>query len=531
MPRQLTTAFSKLLATVREFSLAQRTIALIGMALLVVAIIAVSTWITKPQMRALYTDLAPADAAAIVDQLSSEGVPYELTNNGATVMVPAEQVFDQRLKIASAGITPTSESGYSLLDSMGLTSSSFQQDVTYKRALEGELAATVQAMSGIEAATVQLALPKESVFVSETADPSASVFVKASRGSGFAEEKVHAIVQFIASAVPGMKNEHVSVIDDSGEVLSAQGIAQGGVSSKETAQYESRVAGRIQSMLDRILGAGQAVVSVAAELDYDATERTSETFESNPDAQPLTERESVEEYTGSGRGSAGVLGPDNIAVPDGDEDGSGTYTNTTAERSNAVDKVTEHTLTAPGTLRKQAISVAVDQTAAANIDMGELEGMVAAAAAIDPERGDQVIVTRLAFDNSMAQQAQEALAAATAEAEADRKSRLIRDGAIAVLIVLAALITLAVVQARRRRSSQVIEPYDIGEVTFEDSTGRIDPDALLSQINMPEMLELPPAADAEAQATERKRQDVATLVDEKPAEIAEHLRNLMAVQK
>jgi len=541
MPQQITTAFGKLLAAIRGFSIAQRTLAIIGLALLVVAIFAVSNWASKPQMRALYTGLAPADASAIVDQLNSDGVSYELTNDGATVMVPSNQVYDERLKIASAGLTPSTESGYSLLDNMGLTASSFQQDVTYKRALEGELAATLSAMSGVQTATVQLALPQESVFVEQTPDPTASVFVKAKAGTAFTDDQVQAMSQFVASAVPGMKMTDVSVVDASGVVLSAQGGAQtNAAASKETAEYENRVTHNIQGMMDRIVGPGKSVVTVTAELDYDSTESTSETFNSNKDAKPLTERTTSEKYTGTGGNTSatGVLGPDNIAVPNGTAGGAGdqngNYTNTTAERNNAVDKVTEHTVKAPGTVRRQSVSVAVDSVVAAAMNMTDIESMIAGAAGIDATRGDQIIVTRTAFDTSAQEAAATALAAAEKQAKADKQQDMIRQGVIALAILIGVIILFTMFRRRKRDDFGDELPmlenqeYPLGRIDARE--GRAEPVGLLDDIELPEIPELPSAMNVAAQVTERKRQDVVVLADERPAEIAEHLRELMEVR-
>lgn len=528
MPQQLTTAFGKLLAAIKQFSLAQRTLSLIGIAILLVGAIALGAWLTKPQMRALYTDLAPADASAIVELLSGEGVPYELTNGGGTIMVPVDQVYSQRLKVASSGITPVSQSGYSLLDNMGMTTSVFQQNVTYKRALEGELADTLGAMHGVETATVQLALPEDSVFVSQKQDPSASIFIKPKAGTTFTDDQVQAMVQFVSSAIEGLAPKDVSVIDAAGTVLSEPNV-DGGTrgSTKATSEYEARVTRNVQDMLDRIVGNGMAVVSVTAELDYDATERTSETFTSNEDVQPLTERTTTEEFNGSNN-ATGVLGPDNIAVPNTDQDG--VYTNTSEERNNAVDKVTEHTVTAPGTVRKQSISVAVDQGAAGGLDMNDLTRMVASAAGIDEERGDVVTVSRMQFDQSAAQAAQSAIAQAEAEQEAAARNSLYRS-LITGAVVLGALIILGFLVGRRHKPEvQVIEDY--GEL--EEFTAITEPPLgiaagqLLDELDVaPVMEELPPFLDQEGIEADRMRQDVVALADEEPEQVADILRELM----
>ncbi len=524
MPQQITNVFTRLFSAIREFTVAQRTLALIGLAGVIVALVALAMWATRPQMQPLYTDLAPADAAAIVDQLAANGVQYQLTNGGSTILVPSGQVYDQRLKVASSGISPTAEGGYSLLDNMGMTSSDFQQNVTYKRALEGEIAKTITAMNGIEVASVQLAMPEDTVFVSQSADPTASVFVKPKAGVTLADDQVAAITQFVSAAVEGMKVENVAVIDSDGQVLSAVGgSGTHGTNLKETQQYEQRIAASLQGMLDRILGNGMAVVSVTAELDFDATERVSESYDSNEDALPLTERETTEEYTGTGN-AAGVLGPDNIAVPEGQTDGN--YTNTSSERNNAVDKTTERIVAAPGTVRRQSVSVAVDQQAAATININDLQAMVTAAAGIDEERGDTVTVTRMAFDDTTAQAAAEALTAAEAEAAEAAQMEMYRNLGIAA-IALVSIIALSIVAAARRRRNRMPqqveqEALDLGEVELAPVPA-YNAAAELEQLEFPEMPELPAAPNDKALRAEKKRQDVVTLADEDPKQMAEIL--------
>lgn len=526
MPPQITSAFGRITTSVREFTVAQRTLALIGVAVLAVALIGLSAWLTRPQFSPLYTDLAPADASAIVDQLTAQGVAYELTNGGATVMVPSDSVYDMRLKIAASGMSPTSEGGYSLLDSMGMSSSEFQQDVTYKRALEGEIAKTVSAMAGVETATVKLAMPEESVFVSTKADPTASVFIKTKSGSALNDDQVQSIVHLVSASVEGMKTTDVAVIDSTGTVLSAvgSGTAASGA-NKQTIAYEERVAASIQSMLDPIVGAGKAVVTVTADLDYDTTERTQETFTATEGVPPLTERTSLEEFTGTDSAATGVLGPDNIAVPSG-ENGDGTYRNETNESNNAVDKLTEHTVAAPGTVRRQSVSVAVDQKAAAAINMTDLQAMVAAAAGIDAERGDVVTVARMAFDTSSATAAQTALEAAVAADAAASRAETIRTLAISGGVLLG-LIILAVVLSRRRGPKEdPREALDLGELSLVDDALALSAAAL----DNAEILELPesPTGPSPAQLQiERKRADVVNLVDEQPEQVAELLREWM----
>ncbi len=183
MPSTVTSAVDRAKAVVAQFSLAQRTLAIIGVAGLVLGAVALSSWMSKPTFSPLFSGVSAADASAIVDQLEGEGVEYELADGGSTILVPAEQLYATRLSVAAAGLPAASDgAGYSLLDDMGMTASEFQQEVTLQRAMEGELAKTIGAISGVEAATVKLAMPEETVFVSETADPTASVFIQTKQG-------------------------------------------------------------------------------------------------------------------------------------------------------------------------------------------------------------------------------------------------------------------------------------------------------------------------------------------------------------
>src|SRR3712207_5851911 len=262
MPTQITALLDRAKAVVGQFSLAQRTIALIGIAGLVLGLVALSSWLSKPTMSPLFSGVSAADASAIVDQLDGEGVPYELADGGGTILVPADQLYATRISVAAAGLPADSEEGgYSLLDDMGMTASEFQQQVTYQRAMEGELSKTISAIDGVKTASVKLAMPEESVFVDEVADPTASVFVETKQGVTLEAGQVQAIVHLVSSGIPGMNPTDVAVIDAQGTVLSAiGGSTAGGLADQQTGEYEQRVAASVQTMLDRLVGVGKAVV-------------------------------------------------------------------------------------------------------------------------------------------------------------------------------------------------------------------------------------------------------------------------------
>ncbi|WP_062305295.1 flagellar basal-body MS-ring/collar protein FliF [Demequina subtropica] len=537
MPAQIQGRWDQLRAWAGEMSVAQKVFATLLAALLVVGLVALAQYTTKPSMSPLFTNLAADDAAAIVDQLDASGVPYELTAGGGTILVPQAQLYDTRLAVASAGLPNGTTTGYALLDDMSMTSSDFQQQVTYQRALEGELAATITAMDAVETASIKLALPQETVFVDEQEDPTASVFVATRAGASLDTQSVQAIVHLVSASIEGMEPEDVAVIDSNGVVLSTVGGGQTALEQTgQTADYETRIASSVQAMLDRVVGTGNAIVSVTAELDYDQRSTTSESYRSNPDAAPLSESSSVEEYSGDGgTTSAGVLGPDNISVPEGDEDSSGAYRKEDTVKNNAVDRTVEVTETAPGSVKRQSVSVVANQAAAASIDLDELSAMVAAAAGVDEARGDVVSVATMNFDSSVADAAATALEeAAVADEQAATRAMYVSIAKWGVLLLSVILIViLALVKGRRRRgdtderialSVEAVEELEARAQAALDARTQALLDQASSVADEAELaIEAAPVPTMDAVAL-AIRDEIAGFAAQQPAEVAEVLR-------
>ncbi|PZF60836.1 flagellar M-ring protein FliF [Curtobacterium sp. MCBD17_034] len=558
MPLALRNAFARLGATLKGFSVAQRTIAVIGIAAVVLGAIALTSWLSKPSYAPLFTGLAATDASSITDQLTTDNVPYQLTDGGATILVPQGDVYQERLKAASNGLPSSNEGGYALLDKMGVTASEFQQNVTYKRAIEGELAKTISAMDGVQTASVQLAIPEKSVFVSETKDPTASVFVEPKAGQTLSTEQVQAIVHLTSAAVEGMQPTDVSVVDAKGDVLSAVGTGTTGGSDDQASDYDTRVGQQVQALLDKVVGAGNSSVVVAATMDPNSGTRTTESF-AQPTSGPvaLNESSSTESYDGSGAGGSGatgVLGPDNIAVPSGSStsgtsgssgsSGSGNgYTNESSTKDNAVDKTTETTTIPAGALNRQTISVALNSKAAKGVNLQSIDDLVANAAGVDQTRGDQVKVAVVDFNNDAAKQAAAALKAADAQAAATAMWSTIRTAAIVGGVVLAIVAVLVMMARRGRRAER--EDVDLGELdAFSDAyelpiaLDGADPRASLAAADAP-TIALPtlgeaPTGDAPTEVlssedvtAERRRADIAALAERDPEKTADLLRGLL----
>jgi flagellar M-ring protein FliF len=554
MPSAMKNSLDRMRSTLAGFSIAQKTIAVILLAALVLGSVALVSWLTKPTYTPLFSGIDPVDASAIVEQLKADGVPYQLTAGGQTILVPEANVYQERLTAAAAGLPSTGgDGGYSLLDTMGVTSSEFQQDVTYKRAIEGELAKTIMAMDGVKTASVQLAIPEESVFVSEQADPTASVFVETQGGATLTDKQVQAIVNLTSASVEGMATTDVAVTDAAGTVLSQVGTGAVGGATGQAGDYESKVQASVQAMLDKVVGAGNSSVVVAADLDQNSGTRVTESF-SAPTSGPiaLNESSTTEQYGAGGAGadgtgSTGVLGPDNIAVPNGTTtaaDGSSTttggddgYVNESATKNNAVDKTTETMSVPAGTVSRQTISVAIDAGVGGNVNLQSINDLVSNAAGVDTARGDAVEVALVNFDTSGAEAAKAALAEADKAAAAEQMWNTIRTVGSIAAVAIAAIIGFIVLAKRSRRQAR--EDVDLGELragnaaqTWDatmpldigDSASRrmlVDDTATrLLPVDAPE-------PSPEFVSAERKRAEIDAMAERDPEKTAELLRGLM----
>lgn len=521
MPPQIAALFTRLKTYVGGFTSAQKTIAILGVAGLVLGSIALSSWLGKPTMSPLFTGLQAADASKVTDQLKADGVTYELTDGGGTIMVPQDKVYAERIKAAAAGLpSDKSSTGYSLLDNMGVTSSEFQQNITYQRAMEGELASTVSAMNGVKLATVKLAIPKDSVFTAAKADPTASVFIETKPGQSLSTDQVQAIVHLTSASIDGLKPTNVAVIDSTGTTLSAVGAGLAGSSGKQANDYEKNVSGNVQAMLDRVLGAGNATVAVAADMDAQSGTKVDETFTSPEQAPALSESSDKQSYTGTGGGSAGVLGPDNIAVPSGTS-GNGTFTQDKATKNNAVNKSTQTTTIPAGLLKRQTVSVALNSTAGA--DRAQIMNLVSAAAGINTARGDIVTVENVAFNQAGAQAARDALAAAKADADAKAAAELWTNVVIALSVLLLLLIGLLLYARKNRKQKR--ELVDLGEQITPLIP--VDPAPMTSAVApLAPVLEIP-ALEEEHTDAKQKRAQIDRIASGEPDKVATFMRSMM----
>ncbi|WP_246360106.1 flagellar basal-body MS-ring/collar protein FliF, partial [Nocardioides massiliensis] len=268
----MTVGLERFAATFKEFTTGQKTVAILGTAALVLAGAMIFRWAAAPSYAPLYSGLAPADASAVVDELTAQGVPYELTAGGTTVMVPQGSVYDTRIALSGKGLPSGGDNGYSLLDNQDLSTSQFKEQTDFKRAMEGELSRTIQAIDGVQSAVVHLAMPPKQVFSDQQDPTTASVLVGTRAGTSLEPQQVQAIINLVSSSVDGLKTDNISVTDSTGRVLAAPGGSAGAAASTQTQQvsdFEHRIKHQVQSMLDRVVGAGNSTVGVTADLSFD----------------------------------------------------------------------------------------------------------------------------------------------------------------------------------------------------------------------------------------------------------------------
>ena len=271
----------------------------------------------QAEWRVLYANLADKDGGAIVAQLSTMNVPYKHADGGGAILVPADKVYDTRLRLASQGLPKGSVAGFEMMDANRFGMTQFQERLAFQRGLEGELTRSIQALSSVQSARVHLALPNQNGFFREQQKPSASVLVSLNAGRTLDRTQLAGIVHLVSSSVPEMNPTAVSVLDDSGKLLSTppEGVNGAGGADAQQLQYvqqlEQLYSRRILDILEPVVGRQNVKAQVTAELDFSQTDSTSESHKPNqsPDATAIRSQQVSESSNGAAGGPpSGVPG-------------------------------------------------------------------------------------------------------------------------------------------------------------------------------------------------------------------------------
>jgi flagellar M-ring protein FliF len=394
-----------------------------GLALSVALGVAVVLWSQAPSYDLLFSGVAEKDSAEILDALTKLDVDYKVETGSGAIMVPAANVRELKLKLAAQGLPRSTSLGYELLDKdNGFGASKNVEQMRFQRALEGEIALTIQTIQNVKSAKVLLAIPVQSVFVRERKKPSASVVVELYQGRTLEKEQIESIVHLVASSVPLMEAGQVTVVDQKGRLLnSKEGGEDMSLSSKQfeyKKNIEEHLRERIENILTPLVGGDGMRAQISADVDFTVTEKTQEMF--NPDLPALRSEQTQEENNSLSKvqgvpGSLSNQPPPTGTAPEvasgqekqaAAESGS---SNKTATRNYELDKTITHTRLATGALRRLSVAVVVDDkkvvqadgkatlAAYSQEDLNQLRDLVKQAVGYDNSRGDQVTVTNVAF--------------------------------------------------------------------------------------------------------------------------------------
>ncbi|MCU6190984.1 flagellar basal-body MS-ring/collar protein FliF [Enterobacter sichuanensis] len=399
-------------------------------------IIALMFWAKEPDYRVLFSNISDEEGGAIVAQLSQLNVPYRIDTPGGVIMVPASQVHEVRMKLAQQGLPKGGSVGFELLDQEKFGVSQFTEQVNYQRALEGELARTIENLGPIQSARVHLATPKPSMFVREQKKPTASVTVNLLQGRTLDDSQVVAITHLISSAVTGLAAESVTIVDQRGNLLTQSGLR--GLQTahlKYTNEIESDYQQRIQRILAPLVGDENIRAQVTAQMDFTEQEQTLEQYQPNsdPEKMAIRSRQASLSEQGNRRGASGVPGalsntppapatapltqPLNTPADDKKEKTTGNsasretaqpYNNRSDETTNfEVDRTLTHTKSNAGRIQRLSVAVVINHLPQGEegkpgpigeAELARINALVKEAIGYNAARGDSVNILNSAFN-------------------------------------------------------------------------------------------------------------------------------------
>ena len=399
---------------------------MLGLALSVAIGVAIVLWSQTPSYGRLFSEIGEKDVAEILEVLDTQGIKYKVETGSGAIMVPIDDVDEVKLKLAALGLPRSNSLGYELLSKdEGFGSSKSLEMVRFQRALEGEIAQTIMAIQSVKTARVLLAIPTQSVFVRDRKKPSASVIVHLYQGRSLDKGQIESIIHLVASSVPQLETEQVTVVDQKGRLLNSRDSSSLSYLTSKQFEYkkniEEHLMERIANILSPLVGDGMRV-QISADLDFTETDKTQELF--NPKSPSLRSEQTSEEQNRSPatQGVPGALSnqptPAGVAPETTPTAGSATNSAATAApgssaknatRNFELDKTITHTRLATGLLRRLSVAVVVDDRRIAQADgkvntqpytpedINRFSDLVKQAVGFDNARGDQVTVTNVTF--------------------------------------------------------------------------------------------------------------------------------------
>jgi len=372
-----------------------------------------------PEYRALYRGLPDDEIGRVVEALKSERIPYRLADGGTSVEVPAEQVYEARIRMAGKGLPSGGSAGFELFDKPAFGVSDFVHKVNYARAIQGELARSIEQLDAVERARVQVVMPDhKSVLSAHERKPSAAVVVKLRPGHELLGEQVGAVVHLVASSIEALDPHDVTVVDGAGHLLAPRGddvpgggATRAGGSPAYQQGVEQGLARNIETMLEKTVGMGNVIARVRADMDWTQSETTEELYD--PDSQVArSEQRSTEEDSEPGSSGGGVPGvvanaPDSAGASPESQAAASTSTNSSETVNYEISKTVRHKVEPMGRIKRLSIAVLVaDRPGAAEgddpvpwkaEDLKLFQSLSQKAVGFDASRGDEITVSSAPF--------------------------------------------------------------------------------------------------------------------------------------
>lgn len=392
---------------------------LLGLAASIALGFSVVLWSQREDYQPIYPSMQGFNVSELAQVLETGNIPYRIEPATGVLLVPASQVAAVRLEVAAAGISRDNGYGYEFMDEeASLGTSQFMEENRYKRSLEGELQRTITNFRHVQAARVHLATPERSVFVRDARKPTASVFLTLMSGRQLTDIQVQAISNLVASSVPSMDPADVTVVDQSGNLLSNRRdnpeLMIAGEQFEYVRRYEETLVARVNRILLPLLGSGRFTAEVAADVDFTRTEQAAETY--NPETSVLRSEQSMDERRAGGEVIAGIPGalsnqpplpaqtpetPEQAVAAEVAADNSNTRTQAT--RNYEIDRTISYTTSDPVSVRRLSVAVVIDEpvgeeaVAWTEEDITRITALVRDAIGYNAERGDSVTVINKEF--------------------------------------------------------------------------------------------------------------------------------------
>lgn len=404
---------------------------LAGIAAVIAVMVVFWLWSQQPDYRVLFSNFSDKDGGAIVAALDKMNVSYKLSDSGSAILVPAAQVHQARLKLASEGLPKGGNIGFELLEKQKFGVSQFVEQVNFQRGLEGELERSIQAIDTVESAIIHLAIPKQSVFVRDQQKPTASVLLNVLPGRHLDANQVSAVVHLVASSVPHLPAENVTVVDQNGNLLSDTSKNPGAKhldpnQLKYVDGLQQNIARRVESIISPIVGPGNVRAEASVEVDFTSSEQAAEIYKPNQNTAEVTVRsmQSNESSTMDGNGAGGVPGalsnqpPEEATAPITSEEGEVTTmaANATPLKSQKntttnfeVDKTVRYVQQAMGGIKRLNVAVVVNNMPVVDAEgkttyrpltdaeKQQINDLARQAMGFNQERGDALAVVNSAF--------------------------------------------------------------------------------------------------------------------------------------